>query len=105
MPSPRKQAFYCPKTTEEIHPCMYLEKGSRGRPRKKRKTLMRKFAIIAVLSLMELALAAVPVLAVNPYFTKASASGTNADGNLVVSFNIAGMGTNETITVTTTGQA
>jgi len=66
---------------------------------------MRKFGIIAVLSLMALALAAVPALAVNPHFTKASAAGPNADGNLVVSFKIAGLGANETITVTTTGQA
>jgi hypothetical protein len=66
---------------------------------------MRKIGIIAVLALMVTALAAVPALAVNPHFTKASASGPNASGNLVVSFKIAGLGANETITVTTTGQA
>ena len=66
---------------------------------------MRKIGIIAVLSMLVVALAAVPALAANPHFTKASASGPNASGNLAVSFKIAGLGANETITVTTTGQA
>jgi len=44
---------------------MYLDKGSRGRSKKRRKTLMlRKFGIIAVLSLLVTAFAAVPALAV-----------------------------------------
>jgi hypothetical protein len=66
---------------------------------------MRKIGIIAVLALMVTALAAVPALAANPHFTRASASGPNASGNLVVSFKIAGLGANEEILVTTTGQA
>jgi len=66
---------------------------------------MRKLGIIAVLALMVTALAAVPALAANPHFTRASASGPNASGNLVVSFKIAGLGANEEILVTTTGQA
>src|SRR5919112_4230481 len=48
---------------------MYLEKGSRGRPRKRRKSLMlRKIGIIAVLSLLVTAFAAVPVLAQSGHF-------------------------------------
>ena len=68
---------------------------------------MRKIGIIAVLSLMALALAAVPALADSPHFTKASAS-TDSSGNLVVSFKEAGLGTtatSEKITVTAQAQA
>jgi hypothetical protein len=55
---------------------------------------MRKLGIIAVLSLMALALAAVPALAANPHFQakNTSVSGPNANGNLTVSFRIAGLG-------------
>ncbi len=66
---------------------------------------MRKLGIIAVLSLIAVALAAVPALAANPHFINASASGPNNSGNLVVNFKIARLGDNETITVTTTAQA
>jgi hypothetical protein len=66
---------------------------------------MRKIGIIAVLSLMALALAAVPAFADSPHFIKASASGPNNAGNLTVNFKIAGLGDNETITVTTTADA
>jgi hypothetical protein len=61
---------------------------------------MRKIGIIALLSLMVTALAAVPALADSPHFVHASASGPNAAGNLTVNFKIAGLGANETITVT-----
>jgi hypothetical protein len=73
--------------------------------KKRRKTSMRKIGIIAVLSLMALALAAVPAFADSPHFIKASASGPNNAGNLTVNFKIAGLGDNETITVTTTADA
>jgi hypothetical protein len=57
---------------------------------------MRKIGIIAVLSLMALAIAAVPALAQNEHFVRASAalSGTN----LVVSFKEAGLGDNQLVT-------
>jgi hypothetical protein len=62
---------------------------------------MRKIGILAVLSLMALAIAAVPALAQNEHFVSASArlSGTN----LVVSFKEAGLGDN--VTITETGSA
>src|SRR5688500_9149394 len=66
---------------------------------------MRKIGIIAVLSLMVTALAAVPALAANPHFISDSASGPNAAGNLRVNFKIAGLGANETITVTASADA
>jgi hypothetical protein len=66
---------------------------------------MRKIGIIAVLSMLVVALAAVPALAQNPHFLRASASGPNAAGNLAVNFKIAGLGDNETITVTATADA
>jgi hypothetical protein len=57
---------------------------------------MRKIGIIAVLSLMVTALAAVPALAANPHFV--GASGTlNANGSLTVAFKEAGLGTNQNI--------
>ena len=67
--------------------------------------MLRKFGIIAVLSLLVTALAAVPALAQNPHFISASASGPADNGNLTVNFKIAGLGANETITVTTTADA
>jgi hypothetical protein len=55
---------------------MYLEIG-RGQPSKRRKTrMLRKFGIIAVLSLMALALAAVPSLAATATFEPISTSNT-----------------------------
>jgi hypothetical protein len=56
---------------------------------------MRKLGIIGVLSLMALALAAVPALADSPHFTKASAS-TDSSGNLIVTFKESGLGTTTT---------
>jgi hypothetical protein len=54
--------------------------------------MLRKIGIIAVLSLIIAALAAVPALAANPHFMSADPSGPNANGNLTVSFRIAGLG-------------
>ena len=66
---------------------------------------MRKIGIIAVLSMLVVALAAVPALAANPHFINASASGPDANGDLLVNFKFAGLGANETITVTATADA
>ena len=65
-----------------------------------------KGRLLAALSalLAALALAAVAIAA-NPHFLRASANGPNNQGNLVVSFKIAGLGDNVTITVTTTADA
>jgi hypothetical protein len=56
--------------------------------------MLRKIGIIAVLSLIIAALAAVPALAASPHFQAkdTSVSGSNANGNLTVSFRIAGLG-------------
>ena len=53
--------------------------------------MLRKIGIIAVLTLLVTALAAVPALAVSPHFLFANAS-TNSSGALVVSFKEAGLG-------------
>ena len=53
---------------------------------------MRKIGVIAVLSLMALALATVPASADSPHFTKASAAADD-EGNLVANFKEAGLGT------------
>jgi hypothetical protein len=62
---------------------------------------MRKLGIIAVLSLLALALAAVPALAAAPNFKSATSSVAN-NGALVVSFDERGLG-NENIDYTLTG--
>ena len=59
---------------------------------------MRKIGIIAVLSLMAVALAAVPALADEPHFVRAGATLNDTTGTLAVSFKEAGLGTNELIT-------
>jgi hypothetical protein len=55
--------------------------------------------------LVAAAVIATPVLAASPHFIRSSASGPNAQGNLTVNFKIAGLGDNQTITVTTTADA
>jgi hypothetical protein len=57
--------------------------------------------VLTTVALVALAFAAT-ALAANPHFIQASASGPNAQGNLSVNFKIAGLGANETITVTAT---
>jgi hypothetical protein len=52
---------------------------------------MRKLGIIAVLSLMVLAIAAVPAIAASPHFLRSDAT-VESDGDLVVSFKEAGLG-------------
>src|SRR5215217_9775331 len=83
---------------------MYLEKGSRGRPRKRRKTLMlRKVMLLAAALAMVLAYA-VPAFAQNEHFVRASGS-LNNDGSLTVNFKEAGLGTNQLINYTLTADA
>jgi hypothetical protein len=66
---------------------------------------MRKIGIIAVLSLMALALAAVPALAQNEHFIRAGGSVNNTTGALTVSFKEAGLGTNQLINYELTADA
>lgn len=66
---------------------------------------MRRVSIALLIFGVLVALMAPAALAANPHFITASASGPNASGNLVVSFKIAGLGANETITITTTADA
>jgi hypothetical protein len=54
--------------------------------------MLRKIGIIAVLSLIIAALAAVPALAANPHFMSADTNGIQGDGELTVNFRIAGLG-------------
>jgi hypothetical protein len=62
---------------------------------------MRKIGIIAVLSLMALAIAAVPALAGNAHFIKNATTATRSGNDLVVNFKETGLasGSVETITV------
>lgn len=66
---------------------------------------MRRVSIALLIFGVLVALMAPAALAANPHFISASASGPNASGKLVVSFKIAGLGANETITITTTADA
>ena len=68
---------------------------------------MRRIGIIAVLSLVLVAVTAAVALADSPHFTKATAA-TDGSGNLVVTFKEAGLGTTvatEHITVTADASA
>src|SRR5215216_4800920 len=65
---------------------------------------MRKIGIIAVLSLMAVALAAVPALAQNEHFVRASGT-LNNNGTLTVAFKEAGLGTNQLINYELTANA
>ena len=62
---------------------------------------MRKIGIIAVLSLMALAIAAVPALAGNAHFIKNATTATRSGNDLVVNFKETGLasGSVETVTV------
>jgi hypothetical protein len=56
-------------------------------------------------ALIALLLAAAVAVAVSPHFVRASASGPNNAGNLIVNFKIAGLGDNVTLTVTASADA
>src|SRR5215203_180692 len=65
---------------------------------------MRRVGIIAVLSMLLLAVTALPALAVSPHFINASGT-INANGSLTVSFKEAGLGTNQNIDYVLTADA
>jgi hypothetical protein len=66
---------------------------------------MRKIGIIAVLSLMALALAALPALAGSPHFIKNATGATLSGSNLVVKFKEAGLASGSVETVTSSATA
>src|SRR5215217_2088372 len=66
---------------------------------------MRRLVMLCLSLLLLVSLTAQAVFAQNPHFLRASASGPNNAGNLTVSFKIAGLGSNETITVTASANA
>src|SRR6266498_2278129 len=62
--------------------------------------------MIAILSaLLLVGSTAMGAFAQNPHFIQASASGPNSSGQLTVKFKMAGLGDNETITITATADA
>lgn len=65
----------------------------------RRPTTVLVAALIAILAFAAVAVAA------NPHFLRASASGPDRNGELSVNFKIAGLGDNETITVTASADA
>lgn len=66
---------------------------------------MKKSSIL-ILSMVALSgFMAITVWAANPHFINCSASGVNDDGTLNVCFKIAGLGSNQTITVTASATA
>jgi hypothetical protein len=65
---------------------------------------MRKLLIVAVTTAAVVAFSATAAFAQNPHFLRSSA-GVDNSGNLVGSFRIAGLGNNETITVTLSADA
>src|SRR4051812_41652054 len=66
---------------------------------------MRKIGIIAALSLMALALAAVPAFAANPHFIKSATGAKLSGSNLVVNFKEAGLPSGSVETVTSSATA
>jgi hypothetical protein len=60
-----------------------------------RRVITSTITMLALTSFM-----AITAVAQNPHFINCSASGPNNDGSLNVSFKIAGLGSNETITIT-----
>ena len=67
--------------------------------------MIRRIGIISVLAFVMAFAFLSPSQAQNAHFVRAGAAGPDAAGNLVVSFKIAGLGDNQTITVTTSGNA
>ena len=65
---------------------------------------MRRTSIVAAM-LVAFGLSASVALAENAHFVRASATGPAADGTLAVNFKIAGLGDNQTITVTASADA
>src|SRR5260370_4517811 len=66
---------------------------------------MRRITISAITMLALTSFMAVTALAQSPHFLRCSASGVNSDGTLDVSFKIAGLGSNQTLTITASADA
>jgi hypothetical protein len=66
---------------------------------------MKKLSILTCTMIALSGFMAITVWAANPHFLKCSASGVNDDGTLNVCFKIAGLGSNQTITVTASATA
>jgi len=66
---------------------------------------MRRFTVAILAMLVTVLMAVAPAAASSPHFIKTGTSGPNNAGALVVNFKIAGLGDNETLTVTTSADA
>jgi hypothetical protein len=66
---------------------------------------MRRFIMLTITMLALTSFMAITALAQNAHFINCSASGVNSDGSLNVGFKIAGLGSNETITITASATA
>jgi cytochrome c-type biogenesis protein CcmE len=66
---------------------------------------MRRFVMLTITMLALTSFMAITALAQNAHFLSCGASGVNADGSLNVSFKIAGLGNNVTLTVTASATA
>jgi hypothetical protein len=66
---------------------------------------MKKLSILTLTVIALSSFMAINVWAVSPHFINCSASGVNSDGSLNVCFKIAGLGDNQTLTVTASATA
>jgi hypothetical protein len=66
---------------------------------------MKRLSIITLAMIALAGFMAITVWAASPHFLKCSASGVNSDGGLNACFKIAGLGSNESITVTASAHA
>jgi hypothetical protein len=66
---------------------------------------MRRSVITILSVLLLVGSTAVSAFAQNPHFLRATASGPNNSGNLAVNFKMAGLGSNETITILASADA
>jgi hypothetical protein len=66
---------------------------------------MKKSSILTLSMVALVGFLATAVWATNPHFLRCGASGVNPDGTLDVSFTIAGLGDNQTLTVTASADA
>ena len=66
---------------------------------------MKKLSILTLSMVALVGFMAITVWAASPHFINCSASGVNSDGTLNACFKIAGLGSNETITVTASATA
>jgi len=66
---------------------------------------MKKLSILTCTMIAFTSFMAITVWATSPHFLRCAASGVNPDGTLDVSFTIAGLGDNQTLTVTASAHA